>query len=471
MAGPATIAQIREGDELADLKWFVGIDWGSRIHQACILDANGDVRAEHAFAHGGAGFAALTDWILSGTEEAPADQVGVAIETPRGPVVETLLGCGFAVHSINPRQLDRFRDRYSHAGAKDDRRDALVLASALRTDPHRLLRVKPTAPAIVELREWSRIVESLTRERVRLSNRMCDQLWRYYPEFINVVEDFNVHWALALWNRVPTPAAVRGVRLSTLEKLLKKHRVRRITAEELRDQLTARAIDIDPSAIRAAETHARIIAKQLALVNQQLTEANSRLEALVTQLAEAAPDPDESSEPGQHKEQRDVAILRSLPGVGTVILATLFAEADDALQRRDYHALRCLCGVAPVTKRSGKSMRVSLRRAAHRRLRNATYHWARVAMQKDPVCKAKYQVLRSRGHGHARSLRSVADRLLNVACAMLRDQTLFDPQHASAAAGSHREAVNGISIESSVVGPVELVGERGESVGNAVGNA
>ena len=211
-----------------------------------------------------------------------------------------------------------------------------MLASALRTDPHRLLR-KPTAPAIVELREWSRIVESLTRERVRLSNRMCDQLWRYYPEFINVVEDFNVHWALALWNRVPTPAAVRGVRLSTLEKLLKKHRVRRITAEELRDQLTARAIDIDPSAIRAAETHARIIAKQLALVNQQLTEANSRLEALVTQLAEAAPDPDESSEPGQHKEQRDVAILRSLPGVGTVV-ATLFAEADDA------SALRCLCG-------------------------------------------------------------------------------------------------------------------------------
>ena len=115
-----------------------------------------------------------------------------------------------------------------------------------------------------------------------------------------------------------------------------------------------------------------------------MSDANARLEALVTQLAEAAPDPDGSTEPGQQKEQRDVAILRSLPGVGTGVLATLFAEADDALQRRDYHALRCLCGVAPVTKRSGKSMSVSLRRASHRRLRNATYHWARVAMQKDP---------------------------------------------------------------------------------------
>ena len=92
---------------------------------------------------------------------------------------ESLLEHGFAVHSINPKQLDRFRDRFSPAGAKDDRRDARVLASALRTDPHCLRRLEPTDPAIVELREWSRLSEELTRERVRLANRMRQQLWRY----------------------------------------------------------------------------------------------------------------------------------------------------------------------------------------------------------------------------------------------------------------------------------------------------
>ena len=71
------------------------------------------------------------------------------------------------------------------------------------------------------------------------------------------------------------------------------------------------------------------------------------------------------------------------------------------------------------------------RLAAHGRLRNAAYHWARVAAQHDPVCKARYEALREREHSHARSLRSVADRLLNVACAMLRDGTLFDPQAAT----------------------------------------
>ena len=152
------------------------------------------------------------------------------------------------------------------------------------------------------------------------------------------------------------------------------------------------------------------------------------------QLAEAAPAEDPhapaETEPEPSPPPPDAAILLSLPGIGTGVLATLLAEGSDALRRRDYDALRSLCGVAPVTRRSGKSLLVVRRLAAHDRLRDAAYHWARVAPHRDPVSRAKYQALRSRGHGHARSLRSVADRLLNVACAMLRDGTCFDPHRA-----------------------------------------
>src|SRR3546814_127231 len=133
------------------------------------------------------------------------------------------------------------------------------------------------------------------------------------------------------------------------------------------------------------------------------------------------------SESGQQPEQRDVAILASSPGAGRITIATLLAEAWDALRRRDYHVLRCLCGVAPVTRQSGKSKFVVRRLAASRRLQNAAYHWALAALQRDPRSRAKYSSLRQRGHGHARALRSVADRLLAMLCAMLRTQTLYDP--------------------------------------------
>ena len=163
----------------------------------------------------------------------------------------------------------------------------------------------------------------------------------------------------------------------------------------------------------------------MAITNRQLREAHRRLDGLCAKLA----DGDREKPPGQEPEQRDVTILRSLPGVGRIVLATLLAEASEPLRRRDYHALRPLSGVAPVTKRSGKRSIVIVRRACHMRLRGAVYHWARVAIQHDPLSRHRYAELRKRGHSHGRALRSVADRLLAVACAMLTRRTLFDPEY------------------------------------------
>ena len=416
------------------LEWFAGVDWGSQKHQACVLDAAGEQLGEREFEHGGAGLSQMADWLLS-FAAGDAGDVGVAIETPSGPVVESLLEHGFAVHSINPKQLDRFRDRFSPAGAKDDRRDARVLASALRTDAHCLRRLEPTDPTIVELREWSRLSEELTRERVRLANQMRQQLWRYYPQFLDAVDDdVAAPWALDLWRSLPTPRAGQRVRGVTLTRVLKQHRIRRVDAATLRDRLRAPAIKLTPGTAEAATTHVRLFVERLALLNRQLHHADRQLDRLVHQLAEAAStaDTDVSTddEPASPTDPPAAAILLSLPGIGTRVLATLLAEGSDAVRRRDYDALRCLCGVAPVTRRSGKSLLVIQRRAAHDRLRDAVFSWSRVAVQRDPVSHGKYQALRARGHGHARALRSVADRLLNVACAMLRDGTCFDAHRA-----------------------------------------
>jgi len=129
---------------------------------------------------------------------------------------------------------------------------------------------------------------------------------------------------------------------------------------------------------------------------------------------------DGENSPGQATEQRDATILRSLPGVGRIVLATLLAEAAEPLRRRDYHALRSLSGVAPVTRRSGKTCVVVRRYACNKRLANALYHWARLATQHDALSRRRYAALRQRGHSHGRALRTVADRLLSVACCSRR---------------------------------------------------
>ena len=412
-----------------DLERFAGVDWGSESHQACVVDPTGAVPGERVFHHGGAGLAEMADWIAATAGVEPY-VTGIAIETPHGPVVETLMERGFAVHSVNPRQLDRFRDRFSPAGAKDDRRDARVLGDALRTDAHAFRRLDPVAPEVVELRAWSRIAGDLTADRTRLVNRARQQLWRYFPQLLEVESDLTRAWVRELWKLAPTPDKARRLRVSTVTRLLKRHRVRRIDAETVLRLLRQPAVSVAPATAEAALAHIEVVFSQLAVVGQQLSRAYGELDRLSAALSRSAAAPED--EPGI-KAQRDVEILSSLPGVGRNVLATLLAEAHDPLRRRDYQALRCLSGVAPVTKRSGKSLIVIRRLASHNRLQDAVYHWAGVAMQHDPVSKAKYAALRARGHGHARALRRVADRLLGVACAMLENQTAFNPAFAKQA--------------------------------------
>ena len=117
----------------SDEQWFVGVDWATEQHQICVLEGDGKVVGERQVGHSGAGIADLCRWLeeLSGGHLA---SVHAAIEMPHGAVVEMLLERKVQVYAINPKQLDRFRDRFTAAGAKDDRRDARVLADSLRTD-------------------------------------------------------------------------------------------------------------------------------------------------------------------------------------------------------------------------------------------------------------------------------------------------------------------------------------------------
>jgi transposase len=407
-------------------RWFVGIDWASQEHVVSLCDRQGKKIGQRNFAHGGTGLSDMIAWLLKASG-GRAGEIHVAIETPHGPIVEGLLERDFNVYSINPKQLDRFRDRFTVSGAKDDSLDAYVLADSLRTDMPLFRKLSIAEPLIVELREWSRIDENLKTERLRLANRLRHQLWRYYPQMLEIADDLAHGWILDLWELAPTPEKAARMREATVARILKSYRIRRFDATHVITELRKPALNVAQGTTEASTAHIRVLIEQLRLVNRQLAQAERQLDRLCKKLAEPVGGEQGENVPGQRQEHRDVTILDSLPGVGRIVLVTMLAEAPDALRRRDYHALRNLCGSAPVTRRSGKSRIVLRRRACNRRLTSAAFNWRRTAIQNDPTSCAKYDALRARGHGHARAIRSVVDRLLYIACAMLESRTLFDP--------------------------------------------
>ena len=116
---------------------------------------------------------AFMDALLQRAQGDPA-RIAIGIEVPRGALVELCVERGFNVYAINPKQVDRFRDRFTVAGAKDDPRDAHVIGDALRTDPHAFRRVRLDHPLVIQMREWSRVDDDLREELSRLTNQLRD---------------------------------------------------------------------------------------------------------------------------------------------------------------------------------------------------------------------------------------------------------------------------------------------------------
>jgi hypothetical protein len=148
-------------------------------------------------------------------------RVAVAIEVPQGAIVEGLVERGFHVFAIHPKQLDRFRDRHSVAGAKDDRRDAFVLADSIRTDQPSFRRLQLDAPQLLLLRELSRTEETLLEDFRRSANRLRDQLHRFYPQMLELCSAADEPWLSDLIDLAPTPAHTALLHEAQVQRVLK----------------------------------------------------------------------------------------------------------------------------------------------------------------------------------------------------------------------------------------------------------
>jgi hypothetical protein len=143
--------------------------------------------------HSGSGIAPFVQYLEKLSSGDP-EQVAIGIEIPRGALVETLVERGFAVYSLNLKQMDRFRDRHTVAGAKDHRRDALVIADSLRTDMNLFHRVRIDEPLVIRIRELSRTEEDVQQEEVRRGHQLRDLLRRYFPQMVELCPGVDEPW-------------------------------------------------------------------------------------------------------------------------------------------------------------------------------------------------------------------------------------------------------------------------------------
>src|SRR5947199_1049218 len=192
---------------------------------------------------------------------------------------------------------------------------------------------------------------------------------RYFPQLLQISSAAEDAWVWDLIEIAPVPAVACKLTRGRIERVLKRHRIRRLTSEEVMAALRLPALKLAAGSAEAASEHALLLLPRLRLIRKQRLDIATRIEILLDELSEVG------SDTSNHGPERptDVAVLRSLPGVGRIVATTLLAEASQAIADRDYRALRSYAGVAPVTRRSGNKKNVLMRGGCNNRLRNAVY--------------------------------------------------------------------------------------------------
>ena len=397
---------------------YLGIDWGSELHALALLDEDQRVLDEWEVEH----TPDATQHLLARLErEGGPGEVHVALEPGAILLMEQLLLAGYTLYPINPKQLDRYRDRLSPAGAKDDARDARVAALALATDRDRLRAFLPEGEDAEELVARSRALVRLTQRRVATSNQLTAVLKTFYSAPLKLKRPMHDAFLLDLLQAYPDPVAARRSRRSRVGRLLADRRIRALSLDDVMAVLHGRAFKPRPALAAAGRDELLDLVDQLRQLNEQIRRATQRLEALF-------------------EEHPDRDLYLSLPGMGlTLAIRVGLKIGRDRFERHDASTLQALAGTAPVTKSTGKrpkrkgrprfgSRVVLMRRACDRQLQADINQWAGQSLRVSRWAEAFYAHQRAHGVGHNAALRALGNKWIKILAAVIRTGTPYDEE-------------------------------------------
>jgi transposase len=353
--------------------------------------------------------------LLAAHANNPVADIPIAIETDRGLLVAALHAAGYQVYAINPKAVDRYRDRHRVSGAKSDTRDAQVLADIVRTDADRHRVLPDDSELVRSIVVLARAHQDALQLQQRETNRLRSLLREYFPAALQAFRDLRTRSALAILAHAPTPAAAAELDPSDLAQLMAdagRRGTPRAELHRIADAFAAAQLRQPPRIEQAMGEAARAIVIGLQAIREAVAELTTALDKAFT----AHP---------------DAGLITSLPALGGPLAASVLAEfGDDASRFPTATDRRAYAGTAPVTRESGKTRYVSLRRSRNARLSRACRSWAFTTLVHSPGARVYYDRCRTAGTSHETTLRKLAGKLLNQLHHCLAKRVNYDPTRA-----------------------------------------
>ena len=383
---------------------FIGLDVGKGEHHAVALDRTGKKLYDRALPNDERKLrAVLTNLQKHGIVLMIVDQPATIGALP----IAVAQAAGALVGYLPGLAMRRIADL--HPGeAKTDARDAAIIAETARTMPHTLRSIQATDEQVAELAMLCGFDDDLAAQITQVGNRVRGLLTQIHPALERAIGPRLDHPAiLDILQRYPSPAAMRAAGEKRVATRMLKHAPRkgRDWAHEIIAALGKQTVVV--TGTNAAAMVVPRLAAQLATLRKQRDDVAAEVEKMV------------DAHPFQ-------PVLTSMPGVGVRTAARLLTEVAGKRFPTAGH-LAAYAGLAPVTRRSGSSIRGEYSsRRGNKILKNAMFLSAFAALR-DPESRAYYDRKISQGKRHNQALLALARRRSDVLYAMLRDGSLYQP--------------------------------------------
>lgn len=371
-----------------------GVDWAEDHHDIVVMGEQGELLAGRRIDAGVGGYSELLALIAE--HGGSPQHTPVALETDKNLLVLALRASGFTVYPINPRAVARYRERHHQAGKKSDHGDAAVLADILRTDRHHHRRFPQVSDEALAIKALARQHQEAIWAAHQTTSHLRSMLLEFYPQALKAFPNLNHKAALTILAAAPTPAAAQRLTSRGVVALL--HRCGRRNDAELVQRILT---ELKAPALRQPPP----VEAALGLATRSVIDVLTRMHAAVATLNDALTE--------QFDQHELAPVLRSAPGLGTVLAGRILGEAGDDPARFETAAnLRAFAGTAPVTRASGRSSYVKARKVRNKRLGDACHWWAFSTLTKSRGARAHYDHRRALGDTHNAALRHLANKLL-----------------------------------------------------------
>jgi transposase len=314
---------------------YCGLDVGKSEHHACALDPTGKRLYDRALPNDqGALVEVLTGLQVHGPVLVVVDQPAAI----GALVIAVARSLGIAVGYLPGLAMRRIADLYPGEG-KTDARDAFVIADAARTMPHTLRRVGTDDETLAGLSVLAGYDDDLAAQSTRLTNRLHEALLHIHPALERLLgKHFDRGGVLGLLAVASTPTALRELGHEAMTEVMRGRSPR--LAKTLPSQILA-ALDAQTVVVPGTSDFGRVIAG----VAAQLRDVHTERAALAADLE-------------ARLEAHPLAeVLTSMPGVGFRTALKILTIVGDGSAFPTPGHLAAYAGLAPVTRRSGTSIK------------------------------------------------------------------------------------------------------------------